>query len=339
MNDLTRFLLICATPLLSFSAGFASAAPIEKQFSMVLSVVGDQTWKNELQWSKGNTEQRYEIETRLRSDGLLYAENLLEPDPQKRMGIKAEYLTLRGLRALKRENGGKLPTDPKQLEDFANNAQAAVLHCQDDQDCSNVVSERFAAIGALQQNSVEELEAYLKENETPVNGRYLYFFGYAGCPTTLRLQYRSHVEGAQAFDKKKEKLVPFRTDRSADMPGTAEEKATVCKRYVATIDSKTGEVFLENAYIPTAVGTTTSTLGEITSRKQDSFPVPVQALDWTSAQLRRTKDNGSASQDFRFTRPMDGNATLLGVVDGTLKANLSWSFKSVATAPGPTKSK
>ena len=315
----------------------AGAATIERQFKMTVTADGTQTWKNALQWSKGSTAQRYEIDTHLRSDGVLYADNLLDPDPQKRVAIKAEYLTLRGLRSLKLENGGKLPGNAKQLDDFATNAQAAVLSCRGDQDCSNVIAERFAAIAALQENSVEELEAYLEENEVPINGRFLYFFGYTACPTRLRLSYRSEVEGAQAFDKKKENLIPFRTKRNADMPGSAAEQASICKRYTATIDTKTGGMSIENAYIPSAVGITVSAMGDITNRKEESLPVPVQVLDWVSAQLRQAQDTGSKVETFRFTRPMDGNASLLGDFDGELKATLSWSFKQAQVVPSQKK--
>lgn len=322
-----RKLLLTTTVLLA-TAFAAHAAPIERQLDIVVTAEGDQSWRNLLQWSRSTTRQRYELSTTLRSDGRRYADNLLDTDPVKRMEIKQEYLTRRGLERLKRENGGKLPKAGGQLQAFANSAPTEIMGCRGESECNQLLAERFAALSALEQNTTEELEAFLRVSPNDPAGRYLYFFGYAGCRNRIHITSHSHFEGEQAFDKERKKLVPFVMDRNADAHGNEREQQDLCWRYTGTVDTTSGEVFLENTFIPSPRGVTVYAAGKNTQRREEDLPVPVQLLDWTSGVLRQARDTGAEAKAFRFTRPLDGNASVLGDFDGTLKATLSWSFKA-----------
>jgi len=317
-----------AAAALLFASGAAPAAPIERPLQLLVTVEGAQSWRNALQWSKSTTRQRYDLSTRLRSDGRLYPDNLLDTDPERRMAIKQEYLTRRGLERLKRENGGKLPRRSGELQRFANGAQSQIMACRGESECTLELAERFAALSALEQYSTEELEAFLQPSADDGPGRYLYFFGYAGCPNRIHITSTSHFQGEQAFDKEKKKLVPFVMDRNADAAGSESEQKGLCWRYTATVDTQSGTIFLENAFLPSPRGTTVYTAGKNTTRKDEDLPIPVQVLDWTSAVLRQARDAGAEAKAFRFTRPLDGNASVLGDFDGSLKATLTWSFRT-----------
>jgi hypothetical protein len=312
---------------LLFASCVAQASPLERQLDFVVTAEGEQSWRNALQWSKSRTKQRYEISTTLRSDGRRYADNLLDTDPDRRMEIKREYLTRRGLERLKRENGGKLPK-PGQLQAFADSAQTQIMDCRGESECNLLLAERFAALAALEQNTTEELEEFLRMPANDPAARYLYFFGYHGCPNRIQISSHSHFEGEQAFDKEKKKLVPFVMDRNANASGSEAEQKALCWRYTATVDTKSGAIFLENAFIPSPRGVTLYTAGKNTTRKDEDLPIPVQVLDWTSGVLRQAKEAGAETQVFRFTRPLDGNASVLGDFDGSLKATMTWSFKN-----------
>lgn len=304
-----------------------AATPIERRLDLTVAIDGEQSWRNVLQWSKGNTRQRYEVSVNLRSDGRLYPENLLDPDVTKRLAVREEFLTRRGLEELRRRNGGKLPTPEQAAKLYSKGSTTENIACKGDDLCTGPMAERFAALAALESNSLEDLQAFLDEADHQPNGRYYYFLGDTNCQARMHAVQQSHIEGMQANDRKKEKLVPFVFDRSADSKGAPDELSTLCRRYLVTLDSKTGDMYLENAFLPSPLGVTTTKYGDVALTKQGPLPIPTQALDWTSEMVRKTKETGTANVSLPFTRPLDGNATVLGDFTGTLKINMSWSFK------------
>lgn len=317
--------LACA--LCALLPGAEAATPIERRLDLTVTIDGEQSWRNVLQWSKGSTRQRYDISVNLHSDGRLYPENLLDPDITKRLAVREEFLTRRGLEDLRRRNGGKLPTAAQAAQLYSKGSTTENIACKGDDLCTGPLAERFAALAALEANSIEDLEAFLDEGDHQPNGRYYYFLGDTRCQARFHGTQQSHVEGMQANDRKKEKLVPFVFDRKADSRGTPDELAALCRRYLITLDTQTGDMYLENAFLPSPQGTTVTKHGDVALTKQGPLPIPVQALDWTSEVVRKTKEAGSAKVSLPFTRPLDGNATVLGDFTGTLKIDMSWSFK------------
>ncbi|MDB5985201.1 MAG: formylglycine-rating enzyme family protein [Nevskia sp.] len=320
--------------LLALTAHRAHAASIDRQFELKISLSAEQSWRNLLQYSKGTTAQEYEMSTRLRSDGIRYADNLLDLDTPHRLEIKQDYLTRQGLLRLKQENGGKLPGSAEDVKKFTDRMQERGLVCNDDGDCDTETAERFAALTALQNNSPQVLEEFLVPPVNPDGSGFFYFFGYGGCPNRLHITNTTHIAGMRAFDRDRKNLRPFALDRSADSNGSPIEQKALCQRYTITLDAKRGTMFVENTYIPSPRGTTRRTLDGNSASSDDNLPVPAEVLDWTTAKLRQTQAAGSATENLRVTTPLDGDRTVLGDFDGTLKVTLSWSFKPVAaTAP------
>jgi hypothetical protein len=333
MNRIAIALLLCA---LSFAAAAATTPvakpaaaatppPLERQLEIKLDVDATQNWRNQQQWSRASTQQHYQLRTRLRSDGRLYHENLLEPDLQQRVRIKSEYYTYQGLLQLRRDNGGQLPDAAQAAHGFGGQALQQHHDCVDAADCPNAVAERYAAISALQNNTLAELEEFIATYDQ-AGGTYRYFFGYAGCPNRMRLQHRAHFEGEQAYDRDKKKLQPFSLDWTADSNGSADEQARLCQRYVVTLDTGSGAVYLENAFIPSARGAVVSVLSGNSEQRQADLPLPSEVMRWLAEQLDHTPPLLKRSATLHLNRPLDGNATVLGLFDGTAKVDLSWSF-------------
>lgn len=321
-------LALLAAALLASSPPLA-AAPRERSLDIVVTVDGSQAWRNELQWSRATTQQRYELHTRLRSEGRQYAENLLEPDLQQRMKIKTDYYTYQGLLQLKQQNGGRLPEAATLSADLANRIQDERSRCLQTGQCEADTVERAAAIQALLHNSIEDLEAFIAYYDNP-GGRYLYFFGYPDCPNRMRLQNVSHIEGERAYDRDKKKLAAFKLDLFADSAGSAADQRSLCRRYVATVDVGSGDFYLENAFIPSPLGSSRAAPAAAAQATQRELPIPYEVLSWVGEVLRYAPDRGERRATLKLTLPLDGDSTGLGSIDGSAAVSLSWSFKDAA---------
>ena len=94
---------------------------MDRQLRIVITPDGAQDWRNELQWYKASTQQRYELTTTLRSDGKLEGANLLDPDTTRRLAIKTEYLRRKGVAML--QANGFDPASPTLMPDLSSRAQ------------------------------------------------------------------------------------------------------------------------------------------------------------------------------------------------------------------------
>ena len=311
----------------------ATSLAMERQMELHITVKGEQTWTNVRQHTQGTTAQDYVLSTRLRSDGVLYADNLLDPDQSTRVEIKRQYLARRGLIRLKALNGGRLPRTAEELSALSGEEQGGGPDCTRDDQCGAEAVERAAALELLQNNSVDDLEALIAAPVSSESATWLYFFGFAGCPNHIQITSETHIAGERAYDRNQKSLVPWSLDRSANTEGNAGDRAALCQRYTATVDVRNGDVYLENPYIPSAPGITLRSINGSIERRAEDLPVPSEVLDWTIAQLRRTRESLSISETLSVYAPLDGDYTVLGHFAGELQATLIWSFKPVDGAP------
>ncbi|WP_411888103.1 hypothetical protein [Hydrocarboniphaga effusa] len=297
----------------------------ERTLSLELTVDATQDWRNELQWSKAQTRQHYRISTRLRSDGRLYADNLLDPDPARRLDIKQDFYTYQGLLELKREFGGRLPDASQVKAEISSATLIGSEACVPGTACPSSSPQRYTAIAALQSNTRQQLESFMQSYEKP-GGRWLYFTGYAGCPNQIDLQYRAHFAGQQAFDHKRKNLQPFEMDRQATTQGSEEDKRRLCDRFVITYDTRAGQMYLENVYWPALIGTSQRKTNRGIEQSQVELSPPTEVMGWASAQLEKALPSGRRQAPLRLTLPLDGNSTVLGQFDGPAMVSLSWDF-------------
>lgn len=330
----TAALSCIATPLLAAAAPPAAPKPIERVFEFRLTVDGQQHWKNGPQATEATTRQEYLVRTQLRSDGVLYSDNLLDADQDLRLEIKPQYYARKGLNALKALNGGQLPESSEAAAALAERYQKAGVTCFDSYECNNRAVERLAALNALKSNTRQELEEFLAAPGIADVPRYLYFFGYANCPISIHVKYDVQVKGIRAFDRKKEKLEPYALSRSADTTGSDDDRKTLCEKYIVTVDTLKGGVDVENLFLPSPPGTSTmSRSGLAMPTETVPLPPPFEVLNWTSEKLRSTPtDSFKAAVTLPLKAPLDGDYTVQGLFDGSAKVSFSWSFKPLAAA-------
>jgi len=298
-----------------------------------VTVNGSQTWRAGVQHTEGTMAQEFTLSTHLRSDGVLYGDNLLDPDLKARLVIKQQYLARRGLIRLKALNEGRLPHTAEELAALSAKLQAAAPGCQRDAHCDDDDTvEQMAALDALRDNRAEDLEALIAAPASGDAARWLYFFGYAGCPTQIHIRSETHIAGERAYNHARTHLVPWSLDRSADTPGSAADQAGLCRRYVATVDVRSGEICLENFYLPSPPGHTHLVRHNHVEDRDEELSIPPELLAWTNAKLQRPGEALQAADTLPANAPLDQDYTVLGNFTGALKVTLSWSFKPVAGA-------
>lgn len=309
------------------------AASVERQLEIRIAVDGQQTWRNGLQWSKATTTQRYELVTRLRSDGKLQGANLLDPDMNRRIAIKQEYLRRKGLEEAKRANGGTppIPKTDEEKKQASAQVQQEMFNCKGDPDCMSSVVRRYSAIfasAAAPDGTAAGAGGALLDQP----GRYLFFFGYEGCPNHIDATQSTHIEGEEAFDRARKSLVPFTLQRDADSAGDAADRKSLCWRYTAVVDTQDQQLFLDNVYLPSPHGTSLRTVHNSPQRSEEDLPPLAEALVWTSQTLRQAAESGAASETLNMGQPLDGNSTVGGRFEGPAKVTLTWSFLPVASS-------
>ncbi|MDE0853301.1 MAG: formylglycine-generating enzyme family protein [Nevskia sp.] len=305
----------------------------ERTIEFKITLKGEQHWAMGPHTTHGTTEQSYVVSTRVRSDGVLYGDNLLDPDVNIRLAVKHQYLARRGLIKLKALNGGRLPANADEVATLLSKAKTNLACSGDDDDCREEATERVAALEALQSNSVADLEALIVAPAYGDAARWIYFFGYRGCPISIHTTNEMHAAGERAWDKKKTKYVPWSEDRSANATGTEEDKVKLCRRYTLTVDIRTGDIYLENLFIPSSPGSTIWKMHDKVVTRNDVLPVPVELLNWSSATLARGPDTVHLTTTLAPHAPLDGDYTVLGHFDGKLEVALDWAFRPVDGAP------
>lgn len=309
------------------------ARSIERELRIVVTMDAQQEWtKNDPaypgpQWSKGKAAQRWEIRTRLRSDGVLHGYDLLDPDLDTRMWAKTAHLARQAKRVMEgRGQPFSLPRTEAEKTVFMRQAQEHDMACKGDTACRRRQTMESAAIMAAIQNP--EL---LEPDDLP--GRYLYFEPFPGCAEQSRVQLTLEIDGVR-YNKDVDKFVPFNERRSADT-SNATDGLALCDHFLATLD--TGDPLQrmrqETLFVPTPAGITQYTEKGHTSQRNEPQPLIGAVLDWAHAQLRHAATRGQASTTLPLPLSLNGNSTWLGQWTGTAKATVEWSFDEIPPSP------
>lgn len=303
--------------------GVLSSAPVVRTLELRLAIDGTQDWRNDPQWGKSSTQQRYTLSTQLKSDGRLYIDNLLEPDPMRRFTIKNDWYLYKGLSQLKAENGGKLPP-PGASAPVLSAESLAMSGGMASPAMGDMSPERMTALQALRDRPASDLEAFIRKYEQP-GGRWMVFEGFAGCANRLELKLRSRFEGDVA--KKAGNKAPFDMQWDADTRGTAEQQQSLCRRYVATYEPATDTLIVENVHLPSPRGTSVRNEFGRTERKEVDLPAPYAVLRWADDALKQGRSTGKLSATLPLTAALDGKDAALGSFTGTANVTLEWSFR------------
>lgn len=317
----------------------APAVPVERELHILATVEAAQDWKKNDpkypgdQWSKGTTTQRYEITTRLRSDGKLEVRNLLDPDLNARLEAKTIHLARQAKKQI--EASGQpfvLPKTPAERTAFTQRMNADILTCNGEALCSYEKQMQYAALMA----AIDFPEA-LEEEDVP--GQYLYFLPFKGCPQKSRVTLTINIEGVR-YNKDADKFVPFKEHRSADTVDASLGRS-MCSYLLAVMDTqdKDKPMFQETVLIPRPVGVTEYTESNHTSREEQPQPMPTAVLDWMTETLRHAAPEGTLSATLPLVLPLNANATWMGLWTGNAKVTMQWSFREVSLTATPTPDK
>lgn len=311
------------------------AAEIVRELHFIATIDATQDWKKNDpeypgdQYSKGITKQRYEVRTRLKSDGKLEVRNLLDPDLATRMEAKTIHLARMAKKMLSKPGQPfKLPQTDKEKADLTLQMRRDLAECETDMNCFQEKQLYYAAIFA----AIEYPEA-MEEDTEP--GRYLYFLPYKGCPEISRVTLTIAIDGVR-YNKDADDFVPFSERHDADTVN-ASDGLTLCKHFTAVIDTQdpAKPMWQETIFVPRPVGITQYTENKHTSREQQPQPVMTAVIDWMGHVLRNTSVSGKTSAALPLVLPLNQNATWLGLWTGTANVTLEWSFKEVPASAAP----
>jgi hypothetical protein len=326
-------------------SGLAQAAPtaqppphpLERELHFVVTVEAQQTWAKDdpghpgHQWSKAVAHQRWELRTRLRSDGKLEVRNLLDPDTDARMEAKTIFLARQAKARLERSGQPfKPPRTEAEKSALMQAMQEQIFNCKGEPACTHDLNIQYSALMA----AIEFPEA-LEPDTVP--GQYLYFLPFRNCPEESRVTLDLAIDG-ERFNKDVDRLVPFSERRSADT-SNASDGLPLCEHFTAVIDSRDPQhrVRQETIFVPRPVGVTEYTERDHTSHAEEPQPLVGAALDWVNEVLRQAPESGSASATLPLPKSLNGNSTWLGLWQGTAKVTLTWSFGEVAATTAPIR--
>ena len=313
----------------------AAKAPtaIEREFRFVVNVEAEQDWeKNDpeypgRQWSKATSKQRYEVTTRLRSDGALEVRNLLDPNLDARLEAKTIGLARQAMKDFAaRGQPFKAPKTDAEMQAFNRGIQAETFKCKGDAVCLQETNLRYAAILAAMQYP----EALEPDTEP---GRYQYFTAYKGCPEKSRITLELQIDGVR-YNKTSDKFVKFSERHQADTVD-ASDGLPLCRHYTAVIDTQDAAKPMqqENVFVPRPEGITEFTENGHTSRTPEPQPIPGAVMEWMDRTLRHAASSGKASAVLPLTLSLNGNSTWLGLWVGKAKVDMEWSFDVVPPTP------
>lgn len=329
-----------STPAAKPAAPAAKKAPqpVERELRFTATVDATQDWKKNdpeypgEQWSKGTTQQRYEVMTRLRSDGELHVRNILDPDVNARLEAKTIFLARQAAKYFGKPGQPlRLPTTEAEKQALVRELQARVMACKGEQNCYYEAQIQFAAIMA----AIENPEA-LEPDDEP--GRYQYFLPYDGCPEQSRITLTMAIDGVR-YNKTEDEFLPFKERRSADTVN-ASDGLPLCKHFLAVIDTQDPQkpMYQETIFVPRPEGMTEYTENNHTAREKQYQPMPMAVTDWMNQVISHAKTEGTLHAELPLVLPLNGNATWLGLWTGKAKVKFDWSFREVAAAAAPAAS-
>lgn len=321
-------LALAAGPaLIAATAAATAAEPVKRELYILVEIEAEQNWLSETeeygrQHFEGTTTQSYELRTQLRSDGIQYKRNILDRNQEKRLKAKTIHLARQAKKEMEASGGDiSIPTTPEEKQQLTRRMQEEMTACGGDMQCRNDLQMRYAKLFAAAQYP----EAVAEE---PGGGQYLYFEPYKGCPVHTRVTMDLTIEGIE-WDEGKNELVPFKETRQADTTN-APTDIPLCERYLAVIDTKDEEnpFYLENFYLPSAIGETVIERPDGTTRTTEKQPQLTDVLGWVHMHLKHAPASGTAEDTVRLTRPLNEISREIGDYSGgQAKVKLTWHFK------------
>ena len=321
MSYSVRWLALVCAPVLLVSVVDAQAAEKRARFTVSVSVegtegvIGTGTDRTSAKFREG-----YTLVTYLKSDGELQQFDSKDPlYPQKMMGLSQNvHLKVRAAQ-------GKAPVKKMtqaQIQEYVQKKQAT---CGANQDClmklameAQELMSNMDVGGATSQGSAD---AYTGD-EPP---RYLNYFGYDNCGATAHVYVDRTTQGTLGDTSG---AVPYTIIDKTDDNGSPVQLRLICNSHTLVMDSKDGSFSGDGAILPTATGTSTTTMRGRTDRATGEAATHGEVYTWVSEQLRQAERSGQKSTTIRLTQGR-GAAMHSGKYSGEARVTLSWKFEEV----------
>jgi len=321
MSYPVRWLALVCAPVLLVSVVDAQAAEKRARFTVSVSVegtegvIGTGTDRTSAKFREG-----YTLVTYLKSDGELQQFDSKDPlYPQKMMGLSQNvHLKVRAAQ-------GKAPVKKMtqaQIQEYVQKKQAT---CGANQDClmklameAQELMSNMDVGGATSQGSAD---AYTGD-EPP---RYLNYFGYDNCGATAHVYVDRTTQGTLGDTSG---AVPYTIIDKTDDNGSPVQLRLICNSHTLVMDSKDGSFSGDGAILPTATGTSTTTMRGRTDRATGEAATHGEVYTWVSEQLRQAERSGQKSTTIRLTQGR-GAAMHSGKYSGEARVTLSWKFEEV----------
>lgn len=300
----------------------AAAAPPDRLLRMEITAEGTQTWENGPQWAKASTQQRYVFSTTLRTTGRLEGANLLAPDMESRMAIKAEYLRRTGTAQIKA--AGFDPAAPDIVDQLRQRMDSEMAACGNSPDCIMRVTSTYTTLLAA---ALQPDNSHLFEGEP----RYRFYFGPPDCRNEIDSSGVLSLKGEASRTGKQRQLKPYELDVEGRSSGTTDEQRALCQRFTVVWDTLADTFQVENVYLPAARGPATRSRFGTTQTMEMEVPPPAPLQGWLNDQLRKAPLTGEAKATVPLTLPPDGDGTLLGRWSGSGEFSVKWSFTEVTS--------
>lgn len=150
--------------------------------------------------------------------------------------------------------------------------------------------------------------------------KYLYFAGYEGCPTRVKVKIDIRTEGEYADVQG---MVPYTIDQTADWNGDASTRL-LCLSYTNVLDTHSNTLWFDLVGVPAPRGTYVHRESRRNDRNDNSeISLPGEILTWLNDSLRVSPAAGTRSA----TLPINVDPSAGSKHKGEARVSATWSFR------------
>jgi len=321
MSHPVRWLALVCAPVLLIYVVDAQAAEKRARFTVKVDVEGTEgVIGNGADRTSARFREGYTLVTYLKSDGELQQFDSKDPQyAQKMLGLS------QNVHSKVRAAQGKGPVKKMtraQIQEYVQKKQVA---CGANQDClmklaleAQELMSNMDVGGATSQGSTD---AYTGD-EPP---RYLNYFGYDNCGATAHVYVDRTTQGTLGDTSG---AVPYTVIDKADYHANPVEIRLFCNAHTLVVDSRDGSFSGDGAILPTANGTSTTTMRGKTQQATGEAATHGEVYTWVSEQLRQAERSGQKSTTLELTQGR-GGAIHSGRYSGEARVTLSWKLEDV----------
>lgn len=295
------------------------AAERKARLTVDVHVTGEEVWRGTgSDQAKVKISQHLSFTTFVKSDGELADFNPKDPDYSQQQMQKAAKVA----QAASGQKKSKAPL--KTQEEMQQYVETQARACNGDVNCLMNVSNEAAQWGA-QLNGEPTEEDKDAKNEASA-GRFLQYFGYSKCGSSMQVQIDDVTEGSFGDVNGP---VPFQVKTHADHIASEQDRELLCTETNIVADVQKKMIFTDGLLVFDINGTVTRTQRGKTQTATEDVPLKTEAFNWVSLQLREAPYSGKRQTTLTLKKPNGSNVIFAGEGQGTAKVELTWRFEEL----------